>query len=78
MSGTNTAYNSWNLGVTLSDSQFQSVSTSGWDASRQADGGLPVLPNLRLAANSSLIDKGVDVGLPYSGRAPALGAFEAS
>ncbi len=78
MSGTSAAYNSWNLSVTLSNAQFQSVSTSGWDAARQADGSLPVLPNLRLAANSTLIDKGTNVGLPYKGRAPDLGAFEAS
>ncbi len=75
-SGVSDSANSWTLGVTVSDSQFQSVSTSGWDAPRQADGSLPVLPNLRLAAGSSLIDKGVDVGLPYSGSAPDLGAFE--
>ena len=77
MTGTNAAYNSWNLGVTLSDAQFQSVSTSGWDAPRQADGSLPALPHLRLAATSTLIDKGTNVGLPYSGTAPDLGAFEA-
>jgi hypothetical protein len=76
MSGTNAAYNSWNLGVTMSNAQFQSVSTSGWNAPRQADGGLPNLPNLHLAANSTLIDKGVNVGLPYIGKAPDLGAFE--
>ncbi|MDW6056835.1 hypothetical protein SAZ11_00320 [Streptomyces sp. FXJ1.4098] len=78
MSGTSATYNSWNLGIALSDGQFQSVSTSGWDAARQTDGSLPVLRNLRLAANSALIDKGVNVGLPYSGQAPDLGAFEAS
>jgi len=78
MTGTDATFNSWNLGVSLSDAQFQSVSTSGWDAPRQADGSLPVLPNLRLAANSTLIDKGTTVGLPYSGRAPDLGAFESS
>jgi Carbohydrate binding module (family 6) len=76
MSGTSSAYNSWDLGITLSDAQFQSVSTSGWDAPRQADGSLPVLPHLRLAANSTLIDKGTNVGLPYTGAAPDLGAFE--
>jgi hypothetical protein len=76
MTGTDAAYNSWNLGVTLSDAQFQSVSTSGWDVPRRADGSLPVLLDLRLAANSTLIDKGIDVGLPYTGRAPDLGAFE--
>ncbi|MEU5641313.1 right-handed parallel beta-helix repeat-containing protein [Streptomyces milbemycinicus] len=78
MSGTSATYNSWNLGISLSDAQFQSVSTSGWDAARQTDGSLPVLRSLRLAANSTLIDKGVNVGLPYSGQAPDLGAFEAS
>lgn len=78
MTGTNASYNSWNLGLSLSDSQFQSVSTSGWNAPRQADGNLPVLPYLHLAANSSLIDKGTNVGLPYHGSAPDLGAFETS
>jgi hypothetical protein len=76
MTGTNAAFNTWNLSVTLSDAQFRSVSTSGWDAARQADGSLPVLPNLHLAANSTLIDKGTNVGLPFTGSAPDLGAFE--
>lgn len=76
LNGTSASHNSWNLDVNLSNSQFQSVSTSGWDAPRQADGSLPVLPYLRLAASSELIDKGTDVGLPYNGRAPDLGAFE--
>jgi hypothetical protein len=76
MSGTNASSNTWNLNLTLSDAQFQSVSTSGWDATRRADGSLPVLPNLRPASTSILIDKGVNVGLPYRGSAPDLGAFE--
>ncbi|WP_433364503.1 right-handed parallel beta-helix repeat-containing protein [Actinoplanes sp. CA-142083] len=76
MTGASASYNSWNLGVTLSDAQFQSVSTSGWDAARQADASLPVRPSLRLAPGSTLIDKGANVGLPYSGAAPDLGAFE--
>ncbi|KJK37918.1 pectate lyase [Lentzea aerocolonigenes] len=76
MNGTTASNNSWNVGVGLSDAQFRSVSTSGWDAPRQADGSLPVLPHLRLAANSALIDKGAAVGLPYHGSAPDLGAFE--
>jgi hypothetical protein len=76
MSGTDASFNSWNLSLTLSDAQFQSVSTSGWDAPRQADGSLPALPSLHLASNSTLIDKGVNVGLPFNGGAPDLGAFE--
>jgi hypothetical protein len=78
MTGTSASFNSWNLSVTLSNSQFQSVSTSGWDAARPANGNLPVLPNLHLAATSTLIDKGSNVGLPFNGAAPDLGAFETS
>jgi hypothetical protein len=76
MNGTSSAYNTWDLGITVSDSQFRSVSTTGWDASRQGDGNLPALPYLHLAANSTLIDRGTNVGLPYAGKAPDLGAFE--
>jgi hypothetical protein len=76
MTGTDAAYDSWNLSVTMSDAQFQSVAISGWDAARQSNGDLPALPYLHLASNSTLIDKGVNVGLPYRGSAPDLGAFE--
>jgi hypothetical protein len=76
MSGTSASNNSWNLSVTMSNAQFQSVSTTGWDVSRQSDGSLPALTSLHLASGSTLIDKGVNVGLPYHGSAPDLGAFE--
>lgn len=76
--GADVANNSWNLTgvVSVTAADFRSVSTSGWDAARQADGSLPVLPNFRLVAGSDLLDKGVNVGLPYTGSAPDLGAFE--
>jgi hypothetical protein len=76
--GIDDAFNSWdaNLGVTVSAADFQSTSLTGLDAPRQADGSLPVLTNFHLAAGSDLIDKGTDVGLPYNGAAPDLGAFE--
>ncbi len=76
MSGTSASNNSWNLSVSMSNSQFQSVSTTGWNVSRQSDGSLPALSSLHLATGSTLIDKGVNVGLPYHGSAPDLGAFE--
>ncbi|WP_433728038.1 right-handed parallel beta-helix repeat-containing protein [Actinoplanes sp. CA-051413] len=76
MTGTTAASNSWNLGIALSDAQFQSVSITGWDGPRQADGSLPVLPHLRPTPASALIDKGVNVGSPFTGKAPDLGAFE--
>jgi hypothetical protein len=74
--GADSAANSWDLGLALSDADFESVSNAGWDAPRQPDGSLPVLPNFRLKAGSAAIDKGVDVGLPFKGKAPDLGAFE--
>jgi MYXO-CTERM domain-containing protein len=49
---------------------------AGMASARAADGSLPVLSFLRLSATSQLIAKGIDVGLPYSGSAPDLGAFD--
>lgn len=43
---------------------------------RNADGSLPDVDFLKLKANSQMIDKGEDVGLPFVGSAPDLGAFE--
>jgi hypothetical protein len=45
---------------------------------RQADGSLPEIEFLHLASGSDLIDAGVDVGLPFNGKAPDLGAFESN
>jgi MYXO-CTERM domain-containing protein len=52
------------------------TSFGGMASARQADGTLPVLSFLHLAANSKLIDKGTNVGLPFAGAAPDLGCFE--
>lgn len=51
-------------------------SFAGMASARNADGSLPVLPFLRLAAKSDLVDKGTNVGLQYAGAAPDLGCFE--
>jgi hypothetical protein len=75
--GADEANNAWTIaGVMVSEADFQSVATTGMDAPRQADGSLPVLPNFRLAEGSDLIDQGVELGLPFAGSAPDLGAFE--
>jgi hypothetical protein len=76
--GVDDSFNSWdtNLGVTVTTADFQSVSVTELSGPRQADGSLPNLPNFHLAANSDLIDKGTNVGLPYNGSAPDLGCFE--
>jgi hypothetical protein len=52
------------------------TSFGGLASERQADGSLPVLPFMHLAPGSALIDQGVDIGSPFVGKAPDLGAFE--
>jgi hypothetical protein len=76
--GLDMAFNSWTASVQISDGDFEDVSASGWDAPRQADGSLPALRSYHLSATSDLIGKGVDVGLPFKGAAPDLGAFESA
>jgi hypothetical protein len=78
VAGADVANNSWNLPVSVSAADFQSVSYEGWDAPRLPDGSLPPMPQFRLAAGSDLLDKGVNLGLPFEGAAPDLGAFEGS
>jgi hypothetical protein len=68
--------NSWNLPVTVNAADFVSLDYSGTTSPRNADGSLPVLSFLKLAGGSDLIEKGVNVGIPYGGSAPDLGAYE--
>lgn len=68
--------NSWDGGVSVSEADFVSVSDTGADGPRQADGSLPSIAFMHLADGSDLIDAGIDVGLPYNDSAPDLGAFE--
>ncbi|WP_421896613.1 Ig-like domain-containing protein [Marinoscillum sp.] len=68
--------NSWQDGLEASSSDFVSIDLEALSAPRKADGSLPDVEYLHLKAESDLIDKGVDVGLDYSGSAPDLGAFE--
>lgn len=71
------AYNTWNLEVpNPQQSDFVSTDPTGADGPRQPDGSLPDIEFLHLAEGSALIDAGIDVGLPYNGAAPDIGAFE--
>jgi hypothetical protein len=76
--GSDVSFNSWTLGVTADSNDFISTNFSIASGPRNSDGSLPDSGFLRLAAGSDLIDKGYDVGLPYSGSAPDLGAHEAN
>ena len=67
--------NSWQ-GNAATSSDFVSLDTSFALAPRNADYSLPINGFLRLQSNSQFVDKGVNVGMPYSGKAPDLGAFE--
>lgn len=69
--------NSWQ-GFTVSNTDFLSIDTSLALMPRDSNGNLQANNFFRLAAGSSLIDAGVDVGIPYYGSAPDLGAFEYS
>jgi parallel beta-helix repeat protein len=71
-----TATNAWNSGLSVSEADFISVDTSLASAPRNPDGSLPANDLFRLAKGSKLVDAGTKVGLPYSGAAPDLGAFE--
>lgn len=87
--GVDTAFNTWDLNITAKPSDFLSITdptvsgtgqtietTSPALGPRQADGSLPDVDFLQLAAGSQMIDKGTDVGLPFVGASPDLGAYE--
>ena len=82
-------YNTWNLNITPANSDFVSVAdpsltTTGKDISalagalgpRKPDGSLPDVDFLKLKSGSQMIDRGTDVGIPFVGKAPDLGAYE--
>jgi hypothetical protein len=81
-SGSYWAYNSdINWAYSGKDYNFISVTDSAsthaeLSAPRKADGSLPDITFMKLSATSSLIDAGIDVGLPYNGSAPDLGYSE--
>ena len=88
MTGVDTMFNTWDLAITPANSDFLSVTdpsvsgtgmsieSSGALGPRAPDGTLPKIDFLKLAAASRMIDKGTNVGLPFVGTAPDLGAYE--
>lgn len=75
-SGTILENNSWDLNVTANSSDFAKLTEEAAMAPRNADGSLPNNGFASLVSGSDLIDRGVNVGLPYKGLAPDLGAYE--
>ena len=88
MTGVDTMFNSWDLNITPAATDFLSIAdpsvsgtgvaieSSGALGPRSADGSMPAVDFLKLAAASRMIDKGTNVGLPFVGAAPDLGAYE--
>lgn len=70
--------NSWDSKFSVDASDFISVDTTGISGPRQNDGSLPEIEFMHLANTSDLINAGIDLGLPFLGIAPDLGAFETS
>jgi hypothetical protein len=70
------ATNSWMAPFSVDATDFQSIDTAGVRGPRKPDGSLPDVPFMHLTAGSDLINAGSDVGIPYNGSAPDLGAFE--
>ena len=81
--------NTWNLNLDLTENDFESLddpsmTVTGKDLStiagilgpRNADGSIPDVSFLKLKKGSRAIDKGEDLGFPFVGKAPDLGAFE--
>lgn len=76
-SSTNISHNGWQDGHSVNGSDFQSTDIDELLAPRKADGSLPDVQFFHLVNGSDLIDAGTNVGQPYSGSAPDIGAFEA-
>ena len=68
--------NYFNLALRIDDDDFVSLDENQLMRPRQADGSLPAISFLQLSPDSDLIDRGVDIGLPFKGKRPDLGAFE--
>jgi hypothetical protein len=68
--------NSWLDSFDVTADDFLSLNIDSASSQRQADGSLPAIDFLHLAQGSDLIDAGVDLGFPYYGEKPDLGAFE--
>lgn len=66
--------NSWQV-ATMTSGDFTSLTSSAMDDARGIDGSLPNNTFLKLVAGDC-VDVGTNIGLPFNGSAPDLGAFE--
>lgn len=69
--------NTFDVELKFDRRDFLSLDHELLKAERRPDGGLPEVPLFRLSRGSRLIDRGVDLGEAYRGKAPDPGAYEA-
>lgn len=69
-------HNTFGQEIKLADTDFASLDESQLVKPRQAGGELPSLTLLQPVAGCALIDGGVEVGQPFRGPRPDIGAFE--
>lgn len=72
------AFNYFSLPVSISAEDFMSLDEEALTKPRQASGDLPIVDFLRLKPDSDAIDAGAELGFPFEGKAPDLGAFESN
>nr|WP_294915474.1 hypothetical protein [uncultured Neokomagataea sp.] len=70
------SFNYFTLPITIDRDDFISLDPSELTAPRQTNGELPDIRFAHLTRGSAAVDAGRDVGEPFRGKAPDLGAFE--
>jgi hypothetical protein len=70
------ANNSFTLPLQIGEQDFVSVDESQLTLPRQPNGDLPAITFMHPKPHSPLFEAGVDVGLKFTGKRPALGAFD--
>ena len=68
--------NTWQVLPDVNTNDFLSTDYTWAMAPRRDDGGLPETPFLRPVPAGRLVDQGVNLGSPFNGSAPDLGAYE--
>ena len=64
------------FGMSLADTDFESVDTSQMLALRNADGSLPAITFMKPKAGTPPVDAGTNIGYSFTGSAPDLGYTE--
>jgi hypothetical protein len=68
--------NAFTMGLTIGEKDFVNLDEAELVKPRQTNGDLPVMGFLHPSDGSQLIDRGIESGFAFRGKAPELGAFE--